>query len=371
MSVVIRSTGLWTPEESVSNDELVACFNAYVEQFNADNAEAIERGSVEPLNPSSSAFIEKASGIKSRYTIDKAGVLDVDRMRPRVEPRPNDALALTAEAGVAAARDALKAAGRDPKDVDAVICSATSMQRTYPCMAIEMQNELGITGFGFDMTVACSSGTFGMINAINMIETGMAKSVLVIVPEITTPQLNFRDRDSHFIFGDVAVAMLIEHEDVAGGEGWRVLGRNMMTQFSNNIRSNFGFLNASEDPQPEFEDRYFVQEGRKVFKEVCPMVAEMILSDMDTFGLAPDQMKRLWLHQANINMNMLVAKKVFGREFTEDEAPVILDEFANTAGAGSLVAFHRHSDGFAAGEKGLICSFGAGYSAGTVFVEKL
>ncbi|WP_203293093.1 beta-ketoacyl-ACP synthase III [Maricaulis parjimensis] len=371
MSVVIRSTGLWTPEESVSNDELVACFNAYVEQFNADNADAIARGTVEPLNPSSSAFIEKASGIKSRYTIDKAGVLDVNRMRPRVAPRPNEALALTAEAGVAAARDALAAAGRDPKDVDAVICSATSMQRTYPCMAIEMQDALGIEGFGFDMTVACSSGTFGIVNAINMIETGMAKSVLVIVPEITTPQLNFRDRDSHFIFGDVAVAMLIEHEDVAGGEGWRVLGRNMMTKFSNNIRSNFGFLNASEDPEPEFEDRYFVQEGRKVFKEVCPMVAEMILSDMETFGLTPDQMKRLWLHQANINMNMLVAKKVFGREFEVEEAPVILDEFANTAGAGSLVAFHRHNDGFAAGEKGLICSFGAGYSAGTVFVEKL
>ena len=371
MSVVIRSTGLWTPEESVSNDELVACFNAYVEQFNADNADAIARGAIEPLNPSSSAFIEKASGIKSRYTIDKAGVLDVNRMRPRVAPRPNEDLALTAEAGVAAARDALTAAGRDPKDVDAVICSATSMQRTYPCMAIEMQDALGITGFGFDMTVACSSGTFGIINAINMIETGMAKSVLVIVPEITTPQLNFRDRDSHFIFGDVAVAMLLEHESVAGGQGWRVLGRNMMTQYSNNIRSNFGFLNASEDPEPAFEDRYFVQEGRKVFKEVCPMVAEMILSDMDRFGLTPDQMKRLWLHQANINMNMLVAKKVFGREFEVEEAPVILDEFANTAGAGSLVAFHRHSDGFAAGEKGLICSFGAGYSAGTVFVEKL
>ena len=101
------------------------------------------------------------------------------------------------------------------------------------------------------------------------------------------------------------------------------------------------------------------------------MVAEMILNDMASFGLKPDQMKRLWLHQANINMNMLVARKVFGRDFEPDEAPVILDEFANTAGAGSLVAFHRHNDGFETGEKGLICSFGAGYSAGTVFVEKL
>lgn len=371
MSAVIRSTGLWTPDESVSNDELVACYNAYVEHFNAENADAIERSAVEAKNPSSSGFIEKASGIKSRYTIDKKGVLDISRMRPRVKPRANEALSVMAEAGVAAAKDALKAAGRDAADVDAVICSATSMQRTYPSMAIEIQDALGITGFGYDMTVACSSGTFGIINAVNMIETGMARSVLVVTPEITTPQLNFRDRDSHFIFGDVAVAMLIEHEDVAGGQGWKIIGRNLMTKFSNNIRSNFGFLNASEEPEPDFEDRYFVQEGRKVFKEVCPMVAEMILTDMGNFGLKPSDMKRLWLHQANINMNMMVAKKVFGREFTEDEAPVILDEFANTAGAGSLVAFHRHHDGFEVGEKGLICSFGAGYSAGTVFVEKL
>ena len=371
MSAVIRSTGLWTPDESVSNDELVACFNAYVERFNAENADAIARGSVEAKNPSSSGFIEKASGIKSRYTIDKAGVLDVDRMRPRVKPRANDELALTAEAGVAAARDALARAGRDPRDVDAVICSGTSMQRTYPCMAIEMQDALGIEGFGFDMTVACSSGTFGMINAINMIDTGMAKSVLVIVPEITTPQLNFRDRDSHFIFGDVAVAVLIEHEDAAGGQGWRVVGRNMMTKFSNNIRSNFGFLNASEDPEPDFDDRYFVQEGRKVFKEVVPMVAEMIVTEAERLGIDPQALRRLWLHQANAGMNRLIAQRVLGHEASADESPTVLDTYANTSSAGSIIAFHKHHEDLSAGDTGLICSFGAGYSAGAVFVRKV
>ena len=101
------------------------------------------------------------------------------------------------------------------------------------------------------------------------------------------------------------------------------------------------------------------------------MVAEMILEDLATIDLTPADLKRLWLHQANINMNMMVARKVLGRDAEPEEAPVILDEFANTAGAGSLVAFHRNHDGFAAGEKGLICSFGAGYSAGTVFVERL
>ncbi|WP_339747750.1 beta-ketoacyl-ACP synthase III [uncultured Maricaulis sp.] len=371
MNAVIRSTGLWVPQDTISNEELVECYNRHVELYNAEHSDAIKRGAVEPKNPSSSGFIEKASGIKSRYSIDKAGVLDVDRMRPRVAPRPNDEISMMAESGVAAARQALSNAGRDAADVDAVICAGTAMQRTYPCMAIEIQDALGIEGFAFDMTVACSSGTFAIINAVNMIKSGMAKSVLVVCPELTTAQLNFRDRDSHFIFGDVAVAMLIEAEDVANGDGWRILGTRMMTKFSNNIRSNFGFMNACEVPEPAFEDRYFVQEGRKVYKEVCPMVAEMILEDLAAIDLAPADMKRLWLHQANINMNMMVARKVLGRDAELEEAPVILDEFANTAGAGSLVAFHRHHDGFTAGEKGLICSFGAGYSAGTVFVEKL
>lgn len=371
MNAVIRSTGLWVPEDTVSNEELVECYNKHVELYNAEHADAIKRGAVEPKNPSSSGFIEKASGIKSRYSIDKAGVLDVERMRPRVRPRPNEEISIMAECGVAAASQALSNAGRDAADVDAVICAGTSMQRTYPCMAIEIQDALGIEGFAFDMTVACSSGTFAIINAVNMIKSGMAKSVLVVCPELTTAQLNFRDRDSHFIFGDVAVAMLIEAEDVAGGDGWRILGTRMMTKFSNNIRSNFGFLNACEVPEPAFEERYFVQEGRKVYKEVCPMVADMILEDLAAIDLAPSDLKRLWLHQANINMNLMVARKVLGRDAEEGEAPVILDEFANTAGAGSLVAFHRHHDGFAAGEKGLICSFGAGYSAGTVFVERL
>lgn len=370
MNVVIRSTGLWKPEESVSNDELVACFNAYVERFNDENATAIERGTVEALNPSSSAFIEKASGIKSRYTIDKDGVLDVERMRPRVAPRPDDEISLMAEAGLAAARQALETAGRDPKDVDAVICSATSMQRTYPCIAIEIQKALGIEGFAYDMTVACSSGTFGSISAINMIKTGMAKSVLVITPEITTPQLNFRDRDSHFIFGDVAIAALIEAEDMPGDAGWAVCGTRMMTTYSNNIRSNFGFLNASEEPAPAFEDRYFVQEGRKVFKEVCPMVIDLINTELGKLDWTSADLKRMWLHQANINMNMMIARKVYDREFSSEEAPIVLDEYANIAGAGSLVAFHLHHDGFESGDKGLICSFGAGYSAGTIFLEK-
>ena len=113
---VISATGLFTPPESVSNAELVESFNAYVDLFNTRNAAAIAAGDVAELAPSSVEFIEKASGIKSRHVMAKAPLLDPEIMTPRWPERSNDELSVLAEMGVKAAREALAAAGRDPKD---------------------------------------------------------------------------------------------------------------------------------------------------------------------------------------------------------------------------------------------------------------
>ena len=368
---VISATGLFTPPDSISNAELVASFNAYVDLFNAENAVAIADGSVAALVPSSVEFIEKASGIKARHVVDKAGVLDPAVMRPRDLERPNDQIAILAEIGVAAARQALERAGRDAKDVDAVLCACSSLQRAYPAIAVEIQDALGIDGFAFDMNVACSSATFGIQAAADFIRAGNAKSVLVVSPEITSGHLNWRDRDSHFIFGDVATAVLVESADIAPAQHWDILGTKLKTVFSNNIRNNFGFLNRTDPEGQGQPDKLFIQEGRKVFKEVVPMVAAMILAEMEVLGIAKEQMRRTWLHQANAGMNRLIAGRVFGHEASEDDSPTVLDTYANTSSAGSIIAFHQHNQDLAVGDTGLICSFGAGYSAGCVFVRKV
>ena len=367
---VISATGLFTPEQSISNEELVASFNAFVERFNAQNADAIAAGEVEALHPSSVEFIEKASGIKARHVLSKEPILDPEIMEPRLEERGNDELSQMAEIGVAACRQALERAGRDAKDVDAVLCAASNMERPYPAMAIEIQQALGIDGFGFDMNVACSSATFGLQTAADYIRAGNAKSVLVVSPEITSGHLNWRDRDSHFIFGDVATAVLVEDAAIAPSEHWDILGTKLKTVFSNNIRNNFGFLNRASPEGMGKADKLFVQEGRKVFKEVVPMVAEMIVSESDRLGIDPQGLRRLWLHQANAGMNRLIAQRVLGHEAEADESPTVLDTYGNTSSAGSIIAFHLHSEDLAEGDTGLICSFGAGYSAGTVFVRK-
>ncbi len=366
---VIAATGIYVPPNSISNEELVTAFNAYVGAFNTENASQIAAGAIAPLLPSSVEFIEKASGIKARHVVDKAGILDPSVMRPRIPERSNEEISVLAELAVRAAEDAIANWGGDIRDIGAVICAASNMQRPYPAMAIEVQNALGMPGFAFDMNVACSSATFGIKTAGDFIASGSTKAVLVVNPEICSGHLNFRDRDSHFIFGDVATAIVLTDAALANG-GWHVLGTRLKTQFSNNIRNNFGFLNRCAPEGIGATDKLFVQEGRKVYREVVPMVIEMIIEHARDIGVDPKSLKRLWLHQANINMNEMIGRKVLDREPTREENVIILDTFANTSSAGSIIAFHTASSDFASGDTGLICSFGAGYSAGTVFVEK-
>ena len=370
-SAVITGSGLYTPKEAISNEELVTSFNAWVDLFNTEHSEDIAKGEIEAKTHSSAEFIEKASGIKSRYVINKAGILDPHRMVPEIPERSNEEPSVMCEIACQAAAQALAESGIGADQLDAVILAASNMQRAYPAMAVEVQAALGAGGFAFDMNVACSSATFGIQQASDAVKSGSARRVLVVNPEICTGHLNFRDRDSHFIFGDVATAVVIESSETAQSDtGWDILDTRLQTLFSNNIRNNFGFLNRADERGIGQTDKLFIQEGRKVFKEVCPAVAEQITAQLAAMDLSPDDLRRIWLHQANQNMNDLIARKVFGRDPSALESPTILDEYANTSSAGSIIAFHKHSADLVSGDLAVLCSFGAGYSIGSIVLRR-
>jgi len=375
-NVVISGTGLFTPPHIITNEELVYAYNSYVDKYNAANSAAIDSGKMKMLLHSSCEFIEKASGIKQRYVMIKDGILDIDRMMPLVPRRPDDQLSITAEMSIAAGREALRQANKTPEDIDLVIYGASTSERPWPAVAVEIQQALGCAGYAFDMTVACSTATFGISTAIDAVLSGTATCALIVNPEYASPQINFRDRDSHFIFGDVATACIIEKQQTGSGENmFRVSGRKLETHFSNNIRTNNSYLTRVE-PDITFErffeqDQFFIQHGRKVFKELLPLICSHVKGQLKNCNLDINQIRRMWLHQANINMNMFVARNLLGRAPEFLEAPVVLDEYANTASASSIIAFHKYKDDFTSGEKGIICSFGAGYSIGSLILEKI
>lgn len=381
MSICITATGLYTPPYSISNDELVASFNQYVDNYNAKNADAIAKGEKTALVHSTAEFIEKASGIKSRYVMEKDGILNPDIMSPVIPYRKlGEEMSVMAEMGLDALNQALDNAGLQGKDLDAIIVACSNFQRVYPAIAIEIQNYIGMeSGFGFDMNVACSAATFGIAQSVGLIKSGVAKRVAMINIEITSAHLNWRNRDSHFIFGDVATATIIEELDTP--KGYEILDSHLYTQFSTNIKNEFGFLDRAEflaagtamypDMEEPVTDKLFLQEGRKVFREVCPAVSNLILELLNKNNVQPQAIKKMWLHQANANMIDLILRTVLGKDADKSIAPMVLAEYANTSSASPMIVFHKHQENMQSGDLGVICSFGAGYSIGSVLVKKV
>ncbi|MGB1235312.1 MAG: beta-ketoacyl-ACP synthase III [Planktomarina sp.] len=367
----ITGTGLFTPPHVITNDELVAAFNAYSDQFNAANKAAIEAGTVAAVPQSSAEFIFAASGIEQRFVYSKEGILDPNIMHPILPPRAMGDPCVMAEMAVDACLQALGKACVSATEVDLVICAASNHERAYPAIAVEIQEMLGTSGFAFDMNVACSSATFGIQAAADMIRTGSAKKALVVNPELCSHHLEWRDRDCHFIFGDVATATLIERAEDASCPRFDIQSTKCDTVFSNNIRNNNGFLRRSQYPDlSDQRDMQFMQNGRKVFKEVLPLVSKHISDHLASAGLSSEDLKRMWLHQANKSMNDFIGKKVMGRTPTPDEQPNILQDYANTSSAGSIIAFHKNSEDLVKDDTGVICSFGAGYSVGSIIVKR-
>jgi len=292
-AAAITGSGVFTPEYTITNDELVSAYNAYVDGYNQNNSEAISAGEIEAKLHSSSEFIVAASGIEQRFVLDKLGVLDPDRMFPSFSERSDDEPSMMAEMAVDAAQQALSKAGQIATDVDAVICAASNHERAYPAIAVEIQNLLGIEGFAFDMNVACSSATFGIQTATDMIRTGSIRSALVICPEICSAHLEWRDRDCHFIFGDVATAILIERDEGLDKPHFKIKSTRLATKFSNNIRNNNGFLRRARNQMEDRRDMQFMQNGRKVFKEVLPLVSNHIASHLEQENIEPSELKRL------------------------------------------------------------------------------
>lgn len=370
-NMAITGQGVWTPGNVLSNAELCDAFNEFVIRENAKNADAIAAGTMAALRESTPEFIEKASGIKQRYVHDKTGLMDSMRLCPNVPDRPETELCVQAEYAVNAAKKALAAAGRVGEEIDLIVLGASSLQRMYPAIAIEVQNAIGARGYAFDMSLGCSAATGAMIAATQALQSGGATCALVVVPEMTTGHMNWRERDSHFIFGDAAVAMVIEPVSRAKNGGFEILSTRMLSKFSSNIRNNQGFLNRCDPDHANDVDKLFHQQGRRVFKDVVPMASKFIADHVAAHELAPTAVSRYWLHQANQNMNELIVERILGRAATRTEAPLILDEYGNTASAGSLIAFSLHHADMASGQYGIMSSFGAGYSLGSLMLQRL
>lgn len=367
---VLTGSGAHVPPHSVSNEELCATYNVWASRENERNAAAIAAGEVEPLRESSPSYIDKVSGIRARRFVDASGVLDPDRMFPDLPDRPDDQLSLQAELAKGAALRALESAGRHGEEIDLLIVGSSSLQRPYPAIAIELQRELGVRGFAYDISVGCASATYAIQLASEAIRTGSARRALVCAPEIPSAYSNFRNRDSHFILGDAAGAVVVERLEDAQ-QGFEILATTAFSSYSGAVRNNGGFLNRGDIGRRDDPDKLFYQDGPRVFRDIVRLVPRFLRDQLTTLGLEPDDVSRFWLHQANGRMNDAIATRLVGGEVTTDRVPSVLAELGNTASAGALLAFESANRDLERGAIGVLCAFGAGYTIGSQILRKI
>ena len=278
-------------------------------------------------------------------------------MTPRIPPRGDDEVSVEAEFGVASARKALDHAGLTGADIDMVICAASHQQRPYPALAIEIQKELGARRRGLRHEPRLLVGGGG---AACGVQPGAHRRAEARAD---------RDAGDHHRasqFPRPADAFHLRRRlDLDGGRGagggrepagqLEIVDTRSWTQFSNNIRTNFGFLlrAGQEDTSViEMEGNMIKQVGNKVFKEVTVAGHRFIVEFLAEHGLTPDDIRRFWLHQANARMNAMILKLAFGHEVDHDRAPMVLERLGNTAAAGAIIALSENHDDMQPGDLG-------------------
>ncbi|MCA9607687.1 MAG: beta-ketoacyl-ACP synthase III, partial [Myxococcales bacterium] len=216
----------------------------------------------------------------------------------------------------------------------------------------------------FDCSVGCSSGAYAIQMAHDAVALGRARCALVCVPELPSAYANFRERDSHFILGDAAAAVVIQPDR----PGLEIVDVELVSRFSNNVRNNGGFLNRCDAEHRDDADKLFYQQGRRVFRDIVKLVPQVIEGQLGRHKLTPSDVRRFWLHQANARLNGAIGERLVGPK-GQDKLPMVLEHTANTAAAGALLALDGHRDDLRPGDVGVLCAFGAGYTVGSLLLR--
>jgi len=275
----------------------------------------------------------------------------------------------TASMGAAAAQICLDRAGLTADDIDGILVGTVTPDMTFPAAACMIQAELGATkAFGWDVSAACSGYVFTLAQAYALVNSGMAKRILVIGSETMSSILDYTDRNSCIIFGDGAGATLVEAIDEGGGEILDFCMHTDGTGASFLRMPGGGAAMPASHESVDNREHFVKQDGRTVFKHAVTRICEVALELLERNNLSTEDIKLFVPHQANIRILEACSRRL---KVPFEKIMVTVDRWANTTAATipTTLDLALEEGRVEKGDYVVFVTFGAGFTWGSTLVR--
>lgn len=234
---------------------------------------------------------------------------------------------LTSDLAYEAALDAIKDAGIDAADIDAIVLATSTPDQTFPSTATKLQAKLGLThGFAFDLQAVCAGFAYALTTANALIVAGQAKRILVVGAETFSRIMDWKDRTTCVLFGDGAGALILEAQE---GDG---------------TTKDRGILSCDLQSNGKYNDILYVDggvsstqttgvlkmQGREVFKHAVTKLASSGEYALEKAGLTADDVTWVVPHQANLRIIKNTVQKM---GVSMDKVVVTVQDHGNTSAA--------------------------------------
>ena len=264
-----------------------------------------------------------------------------------------------------AAEKALAAAGLDADDIDLIVLGSTTPEEICPNTASYIMNKLGATkAAAFDINSACTSWFYALNAATDMVRAGSINRALVIGSERISLAMDWQKRESCFLFGDGAGAVVIEASE----------------QESGLLASKISCIPDSRDclrlpdwgmTPTHLTDNLFISldfEGQEIFKSAVKGMSDAIADVLEKQNLSADDIDLFIPHQANIRIIQTLAKRL---NFPMEKVVVAIHKYANTSAASIPLALcdALEEGRIVPGMKILTATFGAGLTCGAGIIQ--
>lgn len=271
----------------------------------------------------------------------------------------------TSELGFKAARRALGRAGREPDEIDLIVCATSTPDDTFPSTATRIQAKLGMRrGAAFDVQAVCSGFVYALSVANNFVRCGQAGKVLVIGAETFSRILDWGDRATCVLFGDGAGAVVLEGK---AGDG-AASDRGVLSTHIYSDGRHRDALYVDGGPGSTKTVGRLRMEGREVFRHGVVRMSEAIDTALAANRLTPGDIDWLVPHQANARIIEAMAKRL---DLPLDRVVVTVDRHANTSAASIPLALDQGvADGrIKEGDLVLTEAMGGGFTWGSALIR--